>query len=459
MIVIGVPNTDRSRDLTPLTTDPKEAERVPEAGGADAFLEFLTGELLPWVEARYRTEPFRILVGHSFGGLFNMHALLRAPDGFQAHIAVSPSLWWSGSALLARARAEIGRIEPSAPHFLYLSWGDNESIIREPTEELVRWLSQNPPPGITWSHRYYAGDDHGSPPHRSLYDGLERLFEVQSHRIQTVGRNHVPWKRIANVPSRVGRVRPGGQRIVDDDSRSRKIPSRLRGGGKREDGVSSDARPVAFRRPPRRTFCRARSVPRTSLASGLRGDLGDIDPTSRLAFAQETFTTASLEAMRAYAAAQDLLVSGRYEDAVREYEKAIAFDPEFGRAFAGLGAALWNLDRREDARPYFNKALSLIHRMSDRERLRTRGVYYLFTRNYPQAADEYSQLVTTFPSDASGFANLALAHFYSRDFARALEAGRRATTLDPRPLRRLNTAIYATYAGEYSGAIQEARTV
>jgi tetratricopeptide (TPR) repeat protein len=143
------------------------------------------------------------------------------------------------------------------------------------------------------------------------------------------------------------------------------------------------------------------------LASVLRAGLGDAEPESRLSFAKETFTTASLDAMHAYAIGQNLLLSGRYEESIEEYQKAISFDAEFGRAYAGVGVALWNLDRMEEAQPHFDRALALIHRMSDRERLRTRGVYYLFIRNYPQALDEFTQLVTAFPSDATGLSNLA----------------------------------------------------
>ena len=63
-------------------------------GGADRFLEFIDGELKPWVNENFRTEPFEILGGHSFGGLFAVHVMLNRPDSFDAYIAVSPSLWW-----------------------------------------------------------------------------------------------------------------------------------------------------------------------------------------------------------------------------------------------------------------------------------------------------------------------------------------------------------------------------
>lgn len=175
MIVVGVTNTKRARDLTPPAADPDTRKSPYEIGGADAFLTFLTTELTPWVEANYRTQPYRILVGHSFGGLFAVHTLLTRPDSYQAYIAISPSLWWDKRAPVAAAKAAIGRI-PAGRHYLRLTWGDNENTIRDSTTELVQWLEANPPAGVQWSHRYYPGDDHGTTPHRSLYDGLEALF-------------------------------------------------------------------------------------------------------------------------------------------------------------------------------------------------------------------------------------------------------------------------------------------
>jgi len=74
MIVVGVMNTDRTRDLTPASAVPDKEN--PTAGGADRFRRFLTTELRSYVEGRYRTEPYRILIGWSFGGLFAVHALL-----------------------------------------------------------------------------------------------------------------------------------------------------------------------------------------------------------------------------------------------------------------------------------------------------------------------------------------------------------------------------------------------
>ena len=135
----------------------------------------MADELVPWVDARYRTVPYRILVGHSFGGLFNAHALVTRPEVFQAHIAISPSLWWDKQGAMTRTEAGIRKLQH--PPWLFISWGDNESVISESAGKLVASLAANPVPGLTLEHRYYPGDDHMSTPHKSLYDALQLLFK------------------------------------------------------------------------------------------------------------------------------------------------------------------------------------------------------------------------------------------------------------------------------------------
>jgi hypothetical protein len=78
--------------------------RFPTSGGADAFLDFFERELFPHVVGSYRTAPYRILIGHSFGGLFVVHTLVHRSDLFDAHVAISPGLWWDDSRLVGDAR-------------------------------------------------------------------------------------------------------------------------------------------------------------------------------------------------------------------------------------------------------------------------------------------------------------------------------------------------------------------
>jgi uncharacterized protein len=105
-IVVGIVNTDRTRDLTPTTPVQKGATGAPQnptAGGADNFLKFLETELIPDIEKRYRVRPYRSLAGHSLGGLFAMHAMLTRPQLFNSYVAVSPSLQWDSQVTVKRA--------------------------------------------------------------------------------------------------------------------------------------------------------------------------------------------------------------------------------------------------------------------------------------------------------------------------------------------------------------------
>ena len=63
MIVVGIDNTNRNRDVFPGQDGSKS--------GADDFLTFLTGELFPQVDTAFRTTNYRILTGHSNSALKN----------------------------------------------------------------------------------------------------------------------------------------------------------------------------------------------------------------------------------------------------------------------------------------------------------------------------------------------------------------------------------------------------
>jgi len=110
------------------------------------------------------------------------------------------------------------------------------------------------------------------------------------------------------------------------------------------------------------------------IAAELRGELGDTTPKSDRLAAAETFTAASLEAMSAYARGQDLAVQGEFEDALVAYQEAVASDPEFGRAYAGMGVVYGNLRREDAAEESYQKAFKNLDRMSERERTLRMGV-------------------------------------------------------------------------------------
>ncbi len=196
------------------------------------------------------------------------------------------------------------------------------------------------------------------------------------------------------------------------------------------------------------------------LTVNIRRALGDTVPESVELAANETFTTASLEAAGAYARAQDLMAIGKWQEAANIYRHAIQLDSDFGRAYAGLAVCYLNLNQLENAKKYFEEAFSRIDRMTDREKFRTRGGYYLLTRNYEKAAEQYEALSRDYPSDPAGPSNLAFAYFYGRDMGKALEIGQRAADAHPQNvLTRANLALYAMYASDFETAANEAKNV
>jgi tetratricopeptide (TPR) repeat protein len=192
------------------------------------------------------------------------------------------------------------------------------------------------------------------------------------------------------------------------------------------------------------------------LAVPIRKKLGDTTPEAVQLRAAETYSSSSMEAAQAYAKAQELFWDLKYDEAIPYYRQAITADPEMGRAYAGLALASDKLNLSE-AESYFQQAMSKTARMTAREQYRTRGSYYLFTRNDPKALEEFTALTSQFPADDAGQSNLALSLFYLHNFKRAFDEGRRLVDQNKKNvLYRSNVACYAMYAGQFEDAIREA---
>jgi tetratricopeptide (TPR) repeat protein len=196
------------------------------------------------------------------------------------------------------------------------------------------------------------------------------------------------------------------------------------------------------------------------LAAKVRSGLGDRTADADRLNDAETFTAASLEAAHEYVRAQELQWAGKYDEAIAGYQKAVTLDPTLGRAYAGLGAVSSSKGDFAGAEGYYAQALQKIDRMTDREKYRTRGGYYLLKRDSEKAREQLEALVKQFPADSSGLSNLAVASWVHRDMTRALELGRKASAIYPNNvLRRNNVALFAMYAGEFETAEKEAAGV
>lgn len=179
MIVVGISNTDRTRDLSPTHVERLPGNpnvRFPTSGGADKFLKFIETELIPHIESKYRTQSYRAFAGHSFGGLFAIHAMLTKPELFNAYIAVSPSLQWDNFVLIDRAR-EFFKTRKEYNRTLFVTLGHEPGDIGDAFGMFREELQRQQLKGFVWEAVRYDDEDHGSVVLRSHYAGLRKIYD------------------------------------------------------------------------------------------------------------------------------------------------------------------------------------------------------------------------------------------------------------------------------------------
>ncbi|MEO5800430.1 MAG: alpha/beta hydrolase-fold protein [Gemmatimonadales bacterium] len=160
MLVVGIENTQRRRDMTGPTTVGSDSAIAPRVGGSAAFRSFIRDELMPEVKRRYRTTDETAIVGESLAGLFIVETFLYEPTLFRRYIAISPSVWWNHDELVgtAEARLAIGGMERRR---LYLT-AANEEGISTGTAKIAGFIKTKPPAGLIWWYEPRPDLEHGT---------------------------------------------------------------------------------------------------------------------------------------------------------------------------------------------------------------------------------------------------------------------------------------------------------
>jgi uncharacterized protein len=167
VIVVGIPNTQRRRDLTPPSDVASDRAIAPQIGGSAAFRRFIREELIPEIERRYRTTPERSIIGESLAGLFVVETFLEEPSLFRHYVALDPSLWWNDGALVASAEARL-RAFDATPRTLYLA-SSADAEARGGPAGLAEAIRRSPPAKLRW--RYELRRDLT---HATIFRALEK---------------------------------------------------------------------------------------------------------------------------------------------------------------------------------------------------------------------------------------------------------------------------------------------
>lgn len=150
LILVGIENTQRRRDLSGFTAVEKDKEIAPVVGGSAQFRAFLKDELMPEINSRYRTTNEKSIIGESLAGLFVMETFFLFPDMFDRYIAFDPSLWWNNHYLVSTSGQHLAKF-PESNKKLWFA-GSGATDISPYTKELAAILAKLNIPQLQWKY-------------------------------------------------------------------------------------------------------------------------------------------------------------------------------------------------------------------------------------------------------------------------------------------------------------------
>lgn len=181
MIVVAIENTNRFRDLVP-SADLKKT---------NPFVTFLSYELIPYIDKNYNTAPYKLLVGHSLGGLTAINLLTNHSELFNAYIAIDPSMWYENEMFLNQTVNQFPKKNLDGKK-LFIATANTmpkgmsvEKLTTDTSYETQhirsifkfdKFLKTNSN-GLLYQQKYYANERHNTVPLLSEYDGLRFIFD------------------------------------------------------------------------------------------------------------------------------------------------------------------------------------------------------------------------------------------------------------------------------------------
>lgn len=184
-IIVSILNTNRTRDLTPTHSNGDfPGLDASDSGGGNAFLDFIEKELIPYIDQKYRTTPYRTLVGHSLGGLFAAHTLATRPHLFHNYISLDPSLIWDNATVVDALidTHKSGKLKNRA-YFIASAFPETSGFsevdslmnnFKAPTERLVNYLKTQK--DLRFEYTNYPNCNHSDMVIPGTFDGLKFLF-------------------------------------------------------------------------------------------------------------------------------------------------------------------------------------------------------------------------------------------------------------------------------------------
>lgn len=160
IILVGIENTQRRRDLTGFTDNEKDKEIAPIVGGSLFFREFINQELFKEINSQFRVNNSKSIIGESLAGLFITETFLLTPTMFDNYIAFDPSLWWNNAYLLQNADKLLSKFNLSNKQFWFTSSNTND--ISEKVQQLSEILKYKNIAGLKYNYSYQPKEQHST---------------------------------------------------------------------------------------------------------------------------------------------------------------------------------------------------------------------------------------------------------------------------------------------------------
>jgi predicted alpha/beta superfamily hydrolase len=171
-IVIGIANVDRKRDFTYPTTIEKDKTDFPTTGKSQKFIAFIEKELQPFIQKKYSTNPHKMIIGQSLGGLLATEILFKKPGLFDQYVIISPSLWWDNESLLATSPAFLqANFQSNISAFVGV--GNEGKIMENDVNRLVTTLKQETGKPLTVNFHHFTNENHATILHQAVYKAFE----------------------------------------------------------------------------------------------------------------------------------------------------------------------------------------------------------------------------------------------------------------------------------------------
>ncbi len=176
LIIVGIVAEERRNyEFTPVSKNPKHKNY----GGAEQFLNFLQADAVPYIEGNYRTNNYRMLVAHSFGALFAIHALVKKPDLFHSIIATSPTLWYNDGIYIHQLDSLAKKCpKPHAFFFAVGDEGETETSLRPSVMQLYEKLKTRDCPQFHWQLLEMHDKNHRTTPIFAVPEALAAIFKA-----------------------------------------------------------------------------------------------------------------------------------------------------------------------------------------------------------------------------------------------------------------------------------------